>query len=166
MSNIAKTYYEETKKQIHSKTYYEPKMLRLSQGSLLRLSLFVPLLFTVVSSQDCPVPGDVRLPKFYQNGAVFQADVSAQIWGFTTVPECPVIVQRNCSSAKIIDRASTSRSDFEPTSGQDDSYVWKLSMPPTASGTECALEITQGDMTINLDIIYGDVWVCSGQSNM
>lgn len=42
-------------------------------------------------------------------------------------------------------------------------------MPATAadvSGNKCELEISQGEAVERLSILFGDVWFCSGQSNM
>ena len=121
------------------------------------------LLLALCTSTNAQCIGDISLAKYYTNGVVFQADTNSQVWGFTTTADCPVTVQQTCGG-RLSDVKKTA--DFEPSSSQDDMLIWKLTLPPSASGTECTLEIAQGDMTTNLEIIYGDVWFCSGQSNM
>ena len=48
--------------------------------------------------------------------------------------------------------------------------MWKLLLPPTKGDLTTTYTITvtsdkYGSATIN-DVLFGDVWVCSGQSNM
>ena len=112
----------------------------------------------------CQCVGDVSLPGYYRDGVVFQADNGAQVWGFTTTSDCPVTVEQNCNQK--VTEPFKGQAYFEEKDGQDDLMVWKLYLPGTASGTECTLTIAQGDQSTSLQIVYGDVWFCSGQSNM
>ena len=48
-----------------------------------------------------------------------------------------------------------------------DGDMWYTELEPQQAGTQCDLGVTVGSESIELvDIIFGDVWVCSGQSNM
>ena len=46
---------------------------------------------------------------------------------------------------------------------------WKVSLPATAGGstpyTVTAMDPSNNQISIK-DVLFGDVWVCSGQSNM
>ena len=47
---------------------------------------------------------------------------------------------------------------------------WRVTLPPTKADLETAYTITatsqkHGSIKIS-DVLFGDVWVCSGQSNM
>ena len=46
--------------------------------------------------------------------------------------------------------------------------VWEVIYPlPQDNGDLCSIQIEQGDSFAELeDVIFGDVWICSGQSNM
>lgn len=45
--------------------------------------------------------------------------------------------------------------------------VWSVSLPPQGGPGPVAIEATDGQGTVSLkDVLFGDVWVCSGQSNM
>ena len=45
--------------------------------------------------------------------------------------------------------------------------MWLARLPPRPSGARCLLDISNGLEEIILeDILFGDVWFCSGQSNM
>ena len=44
---------------------------------------------------------------------------------------------------------------------------WVVNLDPINSGEVCKIEITNIFNTITLeDVMFGDVWFCSGQSNM
>ena len=48
--------------------------------------------------------------------------------------------------------------------------VWKLMLPPTSADAKTSYTITvssdkYGEASIS-DVMFGDVWICSGQSNM
>ena len=50
--------------------------------------------------------------------------------------------------------------------------VWKVVFPPQPAGGPFTIDMAcfdeQGDMSTSQlqDILFGDVWICSGQSNM
>merc|ERR1740131_511858 len=44
---------------------------------------------------------------------------------------------------------------------------WSVKLPPQEAGTLCNLEVVSTAKTLTLEqVIFGDVWLCSGQSNM
>jgi sialate O-acetylesterase len=52
-------------------------------------------------------------------------------------------------------------------SESDNLYIWEIEMPPQGPpGLSCSLQIKQGLSFVQFNIIFGDVWLCSGQSNM
>ena len=108
--------------------------------------------------------GNITLPWYYRNGAVFQADKRIQVWGFTSTNSCAVFVTQVCG--KYQDKVSfMATRDFENSPFQGN-YIWRLSLPSTKSGENCVLHVKQGSSKKQLNIVYGDVIVCSGQSNM
>ena len=45
--------------------------------------------------------------------------------------------------------------------------VWKVTLDPTDAGGPYVITASSGDCQITLsDVLFGDVWFCSGQSNM
>ena len=119
-------------------------------------------MFTLIVTSHGQCIGDISLPGYYKDGVVFQTGDEAQVWGFTTTADCPVTVNQRCG-----DKSSfKSTAAFEPASRQDDLLVWKLMVPAEASGTKCTLTMEQAEQSLTLEIVYGDVWFCSGQSNM
>ena len=102
----------------------------------------------VLASTTCF--GQIRLPKLISNGMVLQRDVKLNVWGWDK------------PGAKITVR-------FKNTAYQtatDANGKWRVTLPPTVAGGPFTMEIT-GSSRIRLnDILLGDVWFCSGQSNM
>ena len=44
---------------------------------------------------------------------------------------------------------------------------WMVSLDPMEAGGPHVITATAGSMSITLnDVLFGDVWICSGQSNM
>jgi sialate O-acetylesterase len=93
---------------------------------------------------------NVQLPKIFGDHMVLQRDRAITIWGWADAKE-KITVTLNKQSRSVV-------------AGKDGS--WKVSLASEPAGGPYNLMI-KGRNTINLsDILIGDVWVCSGQSNM
>lgn len=91
-----------------------------------------------------------KLPQFFSNGMVLQRDAKIHVWGWDT-PKTKVAVALGEQSA---------------TTTTDDNGQWSVSLPERAAGGPLKLTV-KGSQAIELsDIWMGDVWLCSGQSNM
>ena len=93
----------------------------------------------------------LELPRFFSSGMVFQRDEPIKVWGFGELEE-----------------EVTVRFNGQINTTQTNSFgKWMVSFDPLAAGGPYTLEIVAKDTTIQLnDILIGDVWLCSGQSNM
>lgn len=93
-------------------------------------------------------------PKFaygFSSNMVIQRDVDATVWGFAT-PGTEVEVSIGDQDAK----ATT-----------DQYGQWLVQLDPMPAGGPYTLELKGGDSTETLEsVMVGDVWICSGQSNM
>jgi len=97
-----------------------------------------------------PVHADVKLPSLFTPHMVLQRDLANSIWG-TAAPGEKVTV-------KIGDQVQTA------TAGDDGK--WQVKLSPLKVGGPHTLTI-EGKNKITLDdVLIGEVWVCSGQSNM
>jgi sialate O-acetylesterase len=94
--------------------------------------------------------GQIRLPKLISDGAIFQRDVELKIWGWASPGEqVELLFNGNQYSAQA-----------------DQKGDWDFSIPPQSAGGPFKM-VFEGSNVITLkDILFGDVWVCSGQSNM
>ena len=117
------------------------------------------------------VCGDITLPAYYHDEMVMQADQDQTlIWGFTTNTDIPVMVTVSCNLEGKMAQHKTwlvaDPKDFKHSTANG--YVWETVYPETRNnGDICSVEIEQEDSFVLLDnIIFGDVWICSGQSNM
>ena len=92
----------------------------------------------------------VRLPKIITNGMVLQRDVKLNIWGWASPGEKVTVAFNNKRY-----KATTSAEG-----------KWQVELPAMKAGGPYRMTIS-GKNTITLeDILLGDVWFCSGQSNM
>ena len=93
----------------------------------------------------------LRLARIFGDGMVVQRDKPMVVWGWAS-PRAAVSVQFHGHTAHTV--ASTTGS-------------WKASLPPARAGGPFELAARSGDERIALrDVLVGDVWVASGQSNM
>ncbi len=123
-------------------------MLRVSKRGMVSILLLVVLLMGARIGQ-----AEVRLPHLLSNHAVLQRERSIHIWGWAEASE-QVSVSFHTQSVKT---------------KADEHGVWSVSLEPEAAGGPYTLQVS-GSRTANpvtrTDILVGDVWVASGQSNM
>ncbi len=101
-------------------------------------------LFPVISS------GNVRLPLLISDGMVLQRDTKINLWGWASAGEKIVIKFNNRT--------------FRTITGVDG--MWKIILPAMKAGGPYKMGISgNNEIQIN-NILIGDVWFCSGQSNM
>ena len=86
---------------------------------------------------------------------VFQRDVAALVWGWTT-PGAAVVVTFDGVNSTSAPAGADGR--------------WSVSLPPTAAGTGHVINVTDlggsGATIALVDVAFGEVFWCSGQSNL
>ena len=94
---------------------------------------------------------DVKLPRIFSAGAVLQRDRPLPVWGWAD-PEEKITVTLGTQEANTV---------------TDNGGRWSVTLPAQAM-SRIALTLTvQGNNTLAVhDLLLGDVWLCSGQSNM
>ena len=110
----------------------------------IRLTILLILLISITAF------GKVRLPKLVSDGMVLQRDVEVNIWGW----------------AAIYENISISLIDSVYKTVANDSGKWEVRLPSMKAGGPYIMNIYAGDTVTIKDILIGDVWICSGQSNM
>jgi len=94
--------------------------------------------------------GQISLPKLISDGAILQRDTELKLWGWAAPNEA---ITLNFNEATYRTKA-------------DGKGNWQLMLPQQKAGGPYEMEF-MGTNTITLkNILIGDVWVCSGQSNM
>ncbi|MFL9839222.1 sialate O-acetylesterase [Flavobacterium sp. ST-75] len=106
------------------------------------------LFFTLILS--ITAKAQIKLPEIVSNGMVLQREEPINIWGWAT-PNEKVTVRFNNKKYKTI----TTKNG-----------VWKVILSPIKAGGPYSMEIEGSNKIILNDILVGDVWLCSGQSNM
>ena len=104
----------------------------------------------VLSAAMCRA--DVRLPQIFQSGMVLQRSTEIPVWGQADANET-VIVTLNKKSATAV---------------ADASGRWRVDLPAMKAGGPYVLEVKgqKSEARTLTDVWIGDVWLCSGQSNM
>src|SRR5688500_7665855 len=93
----------------------------------------------------------LRLPKIFGEGMVLQRHQQIGVWGWAA-PLSLVTVQLHKQQKKI---------------KTDSSGKWKVSLDPETAGGPFELAVSSSKEKIIIkDVLIGDVWICSGQSNM
>lgn len=93
---------------------------------------------------------DVALPKMFSDNMMFQRDMPVRVWG-TADPGEKI-------TATLGGKSASAKAD---TKG-----AWLVELPAFKEGVNLELEV-KGKNTLTLkNIIIGDIWICSGQSNM
>lgn len=112
---------------------------------LIAILLLAVLVFT-------PAIAEVKLPAFFSDGMVMQQQTQANLWG-TATPHKQVTVTPGWDNKKYTTTADTQGN-------------WKLSIPTPIAGGPYSITISDGkDLTLS-NILIGELWICSGQSNM
>ncbi len=98
-----------------------------------------------------PLPAEVKLPAIFGDHMVLQQGKTLPVWG-TAAPGEKVTVTIGT------DRASA-------TAGADG--AWRVDLPPLpVQTTGTTLTVTGTNQVTCTDVLVGDVWLASGQSNM
>jgi sialate O-acetylesterase len=96
------------------------------------------------------INAQIRVPKLVSDGMVLQRDAPVRIWGWAASGE-QVAVQFHDSLYRTVANGS----------GE-----WEVVLPNMNAGGPYTMSIMGSDTIVVNDIAIGDVWVCSGQSNM
>lgn len=108
------------------------------------------LLVSLLSSVN--LFADIKLPAIFCDNMVMQQQTNAAIWGKAS---------KN-SSVKIT--TSWNNKSYKIRASADGS--WKLKVATPKAGGPYEIVITDGKAFILKNVLMGEVWVCSGQSNM
>lgn len=103
--------------------------------------------YTAPDPQQLPQTDRLRLPRFFSDGMVLQRERRIPVWGWAA-PGTLVKVSMNGKSATATAAADSS---------------WRVLLPKMKAGGP--YELTVGQHVIH-NVLVGDVYLCSGQSNM
>jgi len=118
-------------------------------------AVFFPALLLI--SANVSSLAEVRLPKLWSDHAVLQRDRPIHVWGWADVGERVTATLHNTSGA----------TDETASATTDPLGHWSLYLAPRPVGGGAYTLTVTGTNTIAVsDLLIGDVWLASGQSNM
>ncbi len=100
---------------------------------------------------------EISLPRVFGNNMVLQREMPAPIWGWAAPNETLTIT--------VIKQDIESEINTY-TVKADEKGNWRTTLEATPAGGPYKFEISGSDTVEFTDILFGEVWVCSGQSNM
>src|SRR5437764_551088 len=102
-----------------------------------------------------PAPAEVRPHALFTDGMVLQQGVRCPVWGTAAADE-EVTVSLDAKDQGI---------SFE-SKAKSDNGAWRVELPVLKAGGPYTLTL-KGKNTVTVkDVLVGEVWVASGQSNM
>lgn len=108
------------------------------------------LLTLLISALSFTTYADVVLPRLVSNGMVLQRDENLKIWGWANENEKISISFLNKNYETVADKSGN----------------WEVQIPKQKAGGPYQMTINGDNQIVIDDILFGDVWICSGQSNM
>lgn len=92
----------------------------------------------------------VRLPRLVSDGMVLQRDAPLRLWGWAAAGEKVTLSFQGKTYAATASPAGE----------------WQVQLPAQKAGGPYELKIDASNHLVVKDVLVGDVWLCSGQSNM
>ena len=113
------------------------------------LSIFIVSTLFILSFQ---LKAEVKLPAIFGDNMVLQQQTDAAIWG--------------TAKANKTVKVSTSWNKKSYSTKTDSNGNWKLKVKTPEAGGPFSITISDGTTLKLNNVLIGEVWVCSGQSNM
>ena len=95
-------------------------------------------------------PAAVRLPQVFGDHMVLQRDAPVVVWGWADPGETVAVTLGGRAVAASADAAGG----------------WKIALPPLPTGGPFEMTVAGKNRIVLTDVLVGEVWLCSGQSNM
>ncbi|HEY1174349.1 MAG TPA: sialate O-acetylesterase [Verrucomicrobiae bacterium] len=113
---------------------------------------FTPLFSLAVLAASLSAHADARLASIFGDNMVLQRDQKLPVWGWASPGEA-VSVQLDGQSAV--------------SATADAAGKWRVELPPQKADGKARTLTVKANNTLTLkDVLVGEVWLCSGQSNM
>src|SRR5438445_5330095 len=113
------------------------------------MNRFCPIFVTVLTFA-VPAWADVRLPALFTDHMVLQQGQKNRVWGWADAGEDVIVT--------IGGQRQTSKADAKGK--------WEVTLDSLPVGGPLTLSITGKNKLTVEDVLAGEVWICSGQSNM
>jgi sialate O-acetylesterase len=116
----------------------------------MKRTLSMVLAWGILAAAAATAAADVKLPGVFGDHMVLQRDAALPVWG----------------AADPAEKVTVSLDGQSQTTQADTSGKWSVALSPVKAGGPYVLQV-QGKNTVQFsDVLVGEVWLCSGQSNM
>ncbi len=119
---------------------------------MLKKNFYLLICFALIVITPVSLRAEVKLPAIFGDHMVLQQQTGAAIWG------------KAKTGKTIIVRTSWDRMNYNTRA--DANGDWKLKVKTPFAGGPYDIFISDGQTLQLKDVLIGEVWVCSGQSNM
>ena len=109
-------------------------------------------LLTALFAAATTISAKVVLPKIFASGMVMQQQTDANLWGEAK------------ADATVKIATSWNKKTVSVKAGNDGKWAAKIQTP--AAGGPYYITFNDGEKTVIDNILVGELWICSGQSNM
>lgn len=116
-----------------------------------KLILGLSVLF-LSAALSCPVSAKVVLPGIFTDNMVLQQQTDAPIWG------------KASPGKKVTIQTSWDQQTYQAIAESDS--TWKIQVKTPKAGGPYEITISDGKKLKLQNVLIGEVWICSGQSNM
>lgn len=111
--------------------------------------VFMTLVFLAIASLN-PLKADIKMPRIFSDNMVLQRNAEVIVWG-----------QADPSERISVSIAGQSHSVRATRQGD-----WSVKLSPEKEGGPHILTVKGKNMLTFSNVLFGEVWICSGQSNM
>ncbi len=115
-----------------------------------KVNIFICIIYTLFLASS--LQAKVKLPTILDNNMILQQQTLVKLWGESN------------PKAKI--NIKTSWDNKAYTTISDNNGKWLLSVNTPVAGGPYEISISDGEIIVLKNILIGEVWFCSGQSNM
>ena len=95
----------------------------------------------------------VTLPKFFSDNMVLQQQTDCCLWG-------------TADKGKTVSVVTSWNNKTYQVKADNDGGQWKLKVQTPAAGGPYSITLNDGEPLTLTNVLIGEVWICSGQSNM
>jgi sialate O-acetylesterase len=110
----------------------------------------VSVAIALLLASAAPLRAEVTLPAIFSDHMVLQSDVAVPVWGWAEPGE----------------QVTVSIAGQTKTATADANGAWNLKLDPLKAGEALTLTVKGKNSLTVQDVVAGEVWLCSGQSNM
>jgi sialate O-acetylesterase len=109
-----------------------------------KIALLIAFLFSLAGHSQ------IKLPRLISDGMILQRDAKVKIWGWASAKEKVELIFNH----KI----------YKTITAEDG--TWSIVLPSQKAGGPYEMVFSASNNITLKNILFGDVWICSGQSNM